>query len=81
MPLPIPYDQAEAGVRGAAAGQPITVPSIRAGSLLLAVVRHDAGAGPAAGLDVSEFTVSDGAIQSASLDTSGHYVLVVWAAA
>jgi hypothetical protein len=76
--LGIPFEQGAVGTKGAAANNPITVPGIRAGNKLLAVIKHDANQGVIAGLDVSAFVVSNGQIQSASVSTAGFYVNVVW---
>jgi len=74
----LPFAQGHASVRGVGAGVSLPVPAIRAGDTLLAVVKHNAATGVCVGLDVSAFVVSNGAIQSASLATTGHYVAVLW---
>jgi hypothetical protein len=77
-PIGVPFEQGAVGTKGAATGNPITVPGIRAGNKLLAVVKHDANQGIIAGLDVSAFVVSNGQIQSASVNTAGFNLSIVW---
>lgn len=72
----VPHNHAAVGAIGAGTSTPISVPGIRSGQALLAVVKHDATS--VAGLDPAAFTVSNGSIQSATLNTSGFKLLVVW---
>lgn len=77
--LNVPYNTRAASARGAPPGEAIPVPQIDADDALLAVVAHDrAEAGYVAGLDVSEFSVSDGEVVAAGLDTDGRYLRVLW---
>ena len=73
----LPFNHAAVGAIGAATATPIAVSGLRSGQALLAVIRHDATT--VAGLDPGAFTVSNGSIQSATLNTSGFKLLVVWA--
>lgn len=73
----VPADHAVAHTRGAAAGTAIPVPSIRAADALLAVISHPQAGGQPQGRDVSAFAVSDGAIESASVDTAADFVVVI----
>jgi hypothetical protein len=75
----IPVGQAHQATKGAAAGVAIAVPSIHATHKLLAVVKWKDGGRVVVGLDPAAFVVSNDAIQSASVDTSGHSLEVVWA--
>lgn len=78
MPLHLPgFETAIAQATGAATSTSIPVGGILSGSELLAVIEHDGGTS-VAGLDPAAFTASDGAIESASLDTSGSYLLLVF---
>ena len=77
MSIGIPFDHSAAGVHGAAVDTAISVPGIESGDTLLAVVEHDGG-GTVAGLDPGAFTVSAGAIESSTLDTSGSFLQVVY---
>jgi len=74
----LPFRQSEVGAIGAAAGAPIVVNGIRTGNVLLAVIKHKASTGTILGLDPSDFVVSNNAIQSAGVDTSGHLVAVLY---
>lgn len=76
--MSLPFDHSTAGVSGAATSTAIPVGGILAGSTLLAVIEHD-GSGPTAGLDPGAFTVSDGEIESGTLDTSGSFLHLIWA--
>lgn len=78
MSLHLPgFETAIAQARGATTATSIPVGGILSGSDLLAVVQHDGGT-TVAGLDPAAFSVSDGAIESASLDTSGSFLLVCY---
>lgn len=76
--MQLPFAYSVAGVRGAAMGTAIPVGGINAVDTLLAVIEHDAGTGFIAGRDPAAFTVSDGEIESATLDTSGHYLKLIY---
>src|SRR5438034_514092 len=65
----LPFAHAAVGTVGATTGTPISVPGIRSGQALLAVIKFNATS--PTGLDPAAFTVSAGSIQSASLNTSG----------
>lgn len=75
----IPFYTAKASVRGAEAETAIPVGGIRAVDKLLAVIKHDAAEGIVEGLDPAAFTVADGAIEAATLDTSGFHLALMWA--
>ena len=62
---------------GAAVGEPLDVPGIKPGDVLLAVMACSGARVP--GSDPSAFTISDDAIQSATADTAECRVHVVWA--
>lgn len=62
---------------GAAAGVAIPL-GIRAGDVLLAVVSTPDAGGDAAGHDPAAFTVSNGSIQSATVNTEGRRVCAIW---
>ena len=77
MSLHLPgHATAVAGAVGAGTSTSIPVGGILSSSDLLAVIEHDGTS--VAGLDPAAFTVSDGAIESASLDTSGSNLLLVF---
>lgn len=73
----LPFDHSVAGVEGAAVDTAISLPGLEAGGTVLAVIEHDAGS-TVAGLDPGAFTVSAGEIESASLDTSGSFLKVIY---
>jgi hypothetical protein len=63
---------------GAAPGQPIEMGGIRAIDGLLCVLSWPPIDGPPVGHDVSDFTVADGELVAATVDTSGRRVCAVW---
>lgn len=73
----LPLDQAEQVTTGAQAGAAISLP-IRAGEALLAVVKFKDGGRACVGLDPAKFTVSNNAIQSATENTDGWKLAIVW---
>ena len=74
----LPFDHSIYGTEGTANNNPISVPGIKATSQLLAVIAHDAASGVITGLDPSAFVVSEGEIESATEDTSGMIVTVIY---
>ena len=77
MTLHIPsHNHSEAPAVGVSAATPILVPSLNAGDKLLALI-ITAPVASVDGLDVSDFTVSDGELESASVDTSGLSLLAI----
>lgn len=76
----LPVNYSEVGATGVTATNPISVPGIVTGNVLLAVISWSAGADPA-GLDLTDFTVGDGAITAGTIDTSSKLLWVVWAEA
>ena len=79
MALPgFPFNHSTAGATGAGTGVAIPVPGIKAGNVLLAVIKYGATGAPT-GLDPAAFAVSNGSIQSATVSTSGFQLLVIWA--
>ena len=83
--MKIPFNIAEGGGRGAPAGAPIegVGPSGRPGGWqngeLLAVVKFNVGRGVVEGLDPAAFGARrDGSIVSETIDTSDHFVRVLY---
>lgn len=72
----LPFPHSLVGAIGAGTGVAIPVSGIRSGATLLAVIRHNATS--VLGLDPGAFAVSNGSIQSASLNTSGYMLAVLW---
>jgi hypothetical protein len=66
-----------ANTLGAANGSAVSVPGIRTGDVLLAIIRQKAGEAPA-GVAVATFVVSDNAIQSSSVSTATYHLTVIW---
>jgi hypothetical protein len=75
--ISIPWPTAEARPRGVAAGSPLLIPGIHAGDKLLAVLSFITSAGDLQAHDVSDFAVSEGAIESATVDLAGRYCVVL----
>ncbi len=73
----LPIDYSEGGAVGAADTVPITVSGIKAGDVLLGLVAWSAGTDPAP-LDISDYTVADGTITGATVDSSGKSLWVRW---
>lgn len=73
----LPFDHSVAGVQGAGTDTAIPLDGLEAGGTLLAVIEHDGGT-TVSGLDPSDFTVSAGEIESATQDTSGSLLTVVF---
>ena len=67
-----------AGAVGALATVAIPVPGIKATNVLLALIRHKA-AEAAAAVDTTDFTVADGTITAATINTTGYYLTVIYA--
>jgi len=79
MPIPgLPFDHTIITATGIAANNPIVVPNIRADSVLLAVIMHDAANGVVEGLDPSDFTPGAGVIESTTVTTADHLVTVIY---
>jgi hypothetical protein len=64
--------------RGAATGVAIPVPSIRSASPLLAVISVPQAGGAPVGRAVSAFSVANGSITSASINTSADFLVVIF---
>ena len=79
MSIPgLPFEHSIANAAGGPYDEAISVPGIKSGDDLLAVIGHDAATGTISGLDVSAFAVAAGAIESASVDTTGLALTVIW---
>lgn len=74
----IPFNLSIGGAIGDADGDPIPVGGIKESDYLVAVIRHDASAGEIEGLDITDFTVTDGNIEAATIDTTGYQLAVIW---
>jgi hypothetical protein len=73
----LPFNHSQVGAVGAGTGVAIPVSGIKSGATLLAVVRFNAST--VLGLDPAAFSVSNGSIQSATLNTAGFSLAVLWA--
>ena len=73
----LPVDYSETGALGAADTDPVSVSGILTGDELLAVIAWAPGADPSA-LDVSDYTVGDGTITGATIDSSDKHLWVMW---
>ena len=79
MALPgFPFNHSVVGAVGAGTGVAIPVSGIKTGNVLLAVIKFT-GTGAPTGLDPAAFSVGAGTITSATLNTSGNQLCVVWA--
>lgn len=65
------------GALGVAAANPISVPGIRVGDVLLAIIRQKAGEA-SAGVAVATFTPAADEIESASVSTAGYHLIIIW---
>lgn len=74
----LPVDYSECGANGAADTAAVSVSGIKSGDSLLAVIQWASGEDPVA-LDTTDYTVADGTITGATLDTSGKLLWVIWA--
>lgn len=78
MSIPgLPFQHSIAGATGKAAGQAIAVPGVTADSVLLAVIQYDTD-GEIVGTDPADWTAGSGTITSASLNTTGYKLSVIW---
>lgn len=75
--LPLPMNQHVAGATGVTATNPIAVSGIKSTDILLAIVKQKPGT-LAAGLNPADFTVADGTLTSATVDTSTFTLGVLW---
>ena len=73
----LPINYSEVGTTGQADTVEITVPGTVTTNVLLAVIQWAPGE-DAAGLDLTDFTVGDGVITAATLDTTDKLLWVVW---
>jgi hypothetical protein len=73
----LPVDYSEVGAIGAADTEAVSVSGILTGDELLAVISWAPGADPAP-LDTTDYTVGDGTITGATIDSSGKLLWVVW---
>lgn len=73
----IPINHTIAQATGAGYDEDILVGGLLADHVLLAVIAYQAGAEPL-GLDVSAFTVAAGKITSATEDTDGYLLTVIY---
>jgi hypothetical protein len=72
------FDQGESPAAGAATGVAISVPGIRAGSRLLAVIAHDVSNNVLTAHNPGAFVVGAGSITSASVNTTGQRLAVLF---
>jgi hypothetical protein len=72
------FDQGEAPATGAATGVAISVPAIRAGNRLIAVVAHDVSNNVLTAHNPGAFVVGAGTITSASINTSGQRLAILF---
>jgi hypothetical protein len=70
-------DYSECGATGAADTVAINVSGILTGDELLAVISWAPGADPAP-LDTTDYTVGDGTITGATIDSGGKQLWVMW---
>jgi hypothetical protein len=70
-------DYSEVGATGAADTEAVAVSGILTGDELLAVISWAPGADPAP-LAISDYTVGDGTITGATIDSSGKQLWVMW---
>jgi ABC-type sugar transport system substrate-binding protein len=73
----LPVDYSEVGAVGAADTDPVSVSGILTGDELLAVISWAPGEDPAP-LDTTDYTVADGTITGATIDSSGALLWVMW---
>jgi len=73
----IPINHTIAQAVGAAYDEDILVGGLLSNNILLAVISYVAGADPV-GLDVSAFVVADGKITSATEDTTGDTLTIIY---
>ena len=66
-----------ANALGVANGNPISVPGIRAGDVILAIIRQKAGEA-SAGVAVATFVAAANEIESASVSTAGYKLTIIW---
>lgn len=73
----IPFHRSTVGTIGAASANPVAVPGIRTGDVLLSIIRWKVGerATPVA---TATFVVADGEIESSSVSTDTYYLEVSW---
>lgn len=76
----LPVDYSEVGAVGAADTVAISVSGIKTGDELLALISWEPGSDPAP-LDTSDYTVGDGIITGATIDSSGKLLWVIWSEA
>ncbi len=76
----LPVDQGFGVADGLASGNPMTLSGIKVGDNLLAVVSYLPSSGVTLGLDKTDFTVTAGAIEAATIDLSaaGKRVFALW---
>lgn len=78
MPIPgLNDNHTISGALGVANGNPIAVPGIRASDVILAILRQKAGEA-SAGVPVATFAAAADEIESASVDTSGYHLTILW---
>lgn len=63
---------------GAAAADPVALSGIRADDVLLSLIQWKVGGGVAAPVVVTDFVVTDGAIESPAVDTSTYKLFAIW---
>jgi hypothetical protein len=73
----VPFHTSTVGTTGVAAANPVTVPGIRTGDVLLSIVKWKATE-RAVPVATATFVVADGEIESASVATDGYYLEVRW---
>lgn len=73
----LPVDYSETGAVGAADTVAVSVSGILTGDELLAVIAWAPGNDPTL-IDASDYTVADGTITGATVDTSGKLLWVMW---
>jgi len=76
----IPFNLSGGTAAGDAATEEIPLGGIKEEDYIVAVIRHDASAGEIEGLDVTDFSISEGGdgITAATIDTSGYSLYVLW---
>jgi hypothetical protein len=73
----LPCDFSQAGANGAADAVAVNVSGIKTGDELMAVISWEPGGDPAP-VDTTDFTVGDGTITAATIDTTDKLLWVIW---
>ena len=74
----LPVDYSEVGANGAADTDPVSVSGILTGDVLLAVIAWDPTGADPEPLDTADYTVGDGTITGATIDSSDKLLWVMW---